>query len=266
MGEVSYAYQYMPPVTGPRKIADALSRFTEAVVHEDRSVEYIVRQDSRFLEAECWTVGMFRDIGQFKENNGLDFRCDKRILRFNFPNETINNEVRFIVYHKLFRSDWSVSNLFTNRLFELSLSTRFLWEKYPRLGSLLDLDIGIVSDEWINWLERRGVGTLKTTKEIEWAIARHGQNSRQMNGRALFLPNLCKWLKLFLDDREEWEKDGWDVRNLERYGVSYNKASFSYHIQFGTIDPPALRLQLKSQYSSCCWIVAVNNCLCRRRF
>ena len=39
----------------------------------------------------------------------------------------------------------------------------------------------------------------------------------------LFLKNMYINLIKFIDKREEWEKDKWDIRNLEKYGLSYNK-------------------------------------------
>lgn len=36
----------------------------------------------------------------------------------------------------------------------------------------------------------------------------------------------------FIDKREEWEKDKWDIRNLEKYGLSYNKTLTGNYLNF----------------------------------
>lgn len=39
-------------------------------------------------------------------------------------------------------------------------------------------------------------------------------------------------LNKFIDKREEWEKDKWDIRNLEKYGLSYNKTLTGNYLNF----------------------------------
>ena len=47
------------------------------------------------------------------------------------------------------------------------------------------------------------------------------------------------------DEREEFEKDKWDVRNLEQYGVTYNKSANSHFIDFSKINNLKMREEIK---------------------
>lgn len=50
----------------------------------------------------------------------------------------------------------------------------------------------------------------------------------------------------FIDKREEWEKDKWDIRNLEKYGLSYNKTLTGNSLNFEKIDSIKMREATKN--------------------
>ena len=60
-----------------------------------------------------------------------------------------------------------------------------------------------------------------------------------------FLKNIISFLKKITDKREEWEKDRWDIRNLEQYGISYNKAISVYYLDFNKINNQKIREEFK---------------------
>lgn len=54
----------------------------------------------------------------------------------------------------------------------------------------------------------------------------------------------------FIDKREEWEKDKWDIRNLEKYGLSYNKTLTGNSLNFEKIDSIKMREATKKYLKS----------------
>ena len=61
------------------------------------------------------------------------------------------------------------------------------------------------------------------------------------SGLASFLKNMYINLIKFIDKREEWEKDKWDIRNLEKYGLSYNKTLTGNYLNFEKIESIKMR-------------------------
>lgn len=103
--------------------------------------------------------------------------------------------------------------------------TEFINENYTSLNSMLDLDVKKSNFEWIDWLENKGVKTTGTTY-----IKNVGREYSCKTPIANFLNLVYEELFKLTDTREEWEKDRWDVRNLEKYGVSYNKSLTHYFV------------------------------------
>lgn len=67
-----------------------------------------------------------------------------------------------------------------------------------------------------------------------------------MTSMATFLNSIYTTLFNLIDEREEWEKDRWDIRNLEQYGISYNKSNNNLHyIDFTKINNKVIRAEVK---------------------
>ncbi len=62
---------------------------------------------------------------------------------------------------------------------------------------------------------------------------------------ANFLTLIIKSFNSLTDEREEWEKDIWDVRNLEKYGITFNKTLGQYYLKFGKINNIKIRKEIK---------------------
>jgi len=117
--------------------------------------------------------------------------------------------------------------------------TEFLNEKYPKLSSLLDLDIEKAEREYLFWLNEKGVNTQVIKKrEIR-------KDSVLKSSVAIFLKTVYTLLFQYTDNREEWEKDRWDIRVLhDKYDIDYNKSQNFYYIDFSNIDQ-SIRYQVK---------------------
>ncbi|WP_200905798.1 hypothetical protein [Caloranaerobacter sp. TR13] len=225
-----------------QRIIDTLSSYTEKFVNEDGSVIYKDVKTTYFLDNNKWHINFFGNIEQFKEQYEK-YKYPNKNIAFNFNNPNINNEIKFIVYNKLFNDEWSlISILIVQQQFIRRLS-EFINEKYPNINSLLELDIEKTNIKWIDWLENKGIKTIRTvyTKSIDKKYINKTAIANFLNGIYNYLFNLT-------DIREEWEKDRWDVRNLEKYGISYNKSRTEYFIDFSKIKNKTIRNEVKKYF------------------
>ena len=78
--------------------------------------------------------------------------------------------------------------------------TEFLNEKYPKLSSLLELDIEKAEREYLFWLNEQGIKTHRTHKYI----IRKSHTSK--NNVAIYLRTIYTSFLRLTDDREEWKK------------------------------------------------------------
>lgn len=76
-------------------------------------------------------------------------------IYFRFTNPTINLEVKYVYYKQLFNDLWTISSIFGAHPTPLKKITEFLNIKYPKLSSLLDLDIDKVEREYLFWLNEK---------------------------------------------------------------------------------------------------------------
>ncbi|MCR1849101.1 hypothetical protein [Paraclostridium sordellii] len=65
------------------------------------------------------------------------------------------------------------------------------------------------------------------------------------NSTANFLKIIIISFNNLTDEREEWEKDIWDIRKLDKYGVTYIKSSHTHYIDFSKISSLKIREELK---------------------
>ena len=100
------------------------------------------------------------------------------------------------------------------------------------------MDINKSNIEWIDWLNKNKVNTLTTHKYI---VNSSRKESEVLNTVARYLKNLIKTFETLTDTRVEWDKDRWNVKNLEEYGIKYNKSDCSNCIEFSKINNEALR-------------------------
>ncbi|RIX83986.1 transposase, partial [Staphylococcus aureus] len=115
----------------------------------------------------------------------------------------------------------------------------FFNKVYPNLNSLLDCDINILEKHWFNWLTANNIPIKRRSSTIVFG------DYEYKSGLASFLKNMYINLIKFIDKREEWEKDKWDIRNLEKYGLSYNKTLTGNYLNFEKIESIKMRESAK---------------------
>ncbi|PER93733.1 transposase [Bacillus sp. AFS059628] len=220
------------------QLQQELSTYTEKNIHEDGKVTNNIVQNPYFLVNNTWNVNVIGMIPNFIKQF-LNYTHTNKNLKFEIESPSVNLELKYVWYNKLFRDEWQLTSAFTGQVQHLRKLTAFLNEKYPALHSLLDLEIENVEMEWMFWLSEKGV-KIKFIKE-EY----HGEYTNK-TPTANFLGVIHSYLFQLTDTREEWEKDRWDIRILNQtYGIEYNKSMNHYYIDFKKIEHQSIRKQVK---------------------
>lgn len=223
------------------KITTALSIYTEKTVNEYGSINYKEVKTRYFLENDKWNINFFGDISQFKEHVD-NYRYANKNISFPFNNPNINKEIKFIVYIKLFSDEWRLQTILTVQMNFIRRLAKFINEKYKNLNSILDLDFYKANIQWIDFLKSRKI---KTTTYHNTDSKLYKKDIYYKTPMANFLEKICEDLFNLTDEREEWEKDIWDVRNLEQYVITLNKSRNDSYINFGRITNSKIRNEVK---------------------
>lgn len=118
----------------------------------------------------------------------------------------------------------------------------FINEKYPNVNSLKELDLEKANIQWVDWLDNLNIPI--TIKQVNDSKI-YGKDLYYKTPAANFLESTIKYFNVLTDEREEWEKDKWDVRKLEKYGITYNKSLPYYYIDFIKVNNYKIRKILK---------------------
>ncbi|MEH7670692.1 transposase [Bacillus thuringiensis] len=219
-----------------------LSTYPEKTVHEDGSVSIEQVNNPYFLFNDKWNINFVDKIKQFKETVA-NYNYSKNNIQFRFSSPSINLEVKYVFYRKLFNDLWTISSIFISYKAQLKQMTEFLNEKYAKLSSLLELDIDKAEREYLFWLNEK---VIKTHYNRNNGV---DSESNIKNPIASFLRIVYSALFQFTDRREEWEKDKWDVRILhDKYGIDYNKSTTHYYLNFSIVDVK-VRKQIKRYFN-----------------
>ncbi|HHT7191116.1 TPA: tyrosine-type recombinase/integrase [Bacillus cereus] len=210
-------------------ITSTLASYEVKEISNDGTVKRRLVKDNYFLINDIWNVNDISQIPNFEER----FKKFKgRTTQLNFATEriTISQELKFVFYCQLFNDELSLNSVFMSYNSYLKKMIQFLNEKHPQLHSLLDLNIGKAEKEWIWWLDNNNFKTTSSTKNLMYG------EYKVKTALASFLQSMYKKLLYMTDTRDEWEKDRWDVRVLnKKYGISYITSSTEYYLDFTTI-------------------------------
>lgn len=219
-----------------------LSSYPVKIIAKDGSVATPHVKDPYFLVNDIWNVGFLENIPQFQEMT-KNYGKGNRNVRFQINSATVNLEVKYVWYHKLFKDQWAVYSAFNGQATWLRKLTAFLNEKYPNLPSLLSLDIDQTEREWWFWLEQQGTATQSKKKNVTYGVLTHKSST------ANFLRVIYSNFFTLTDTREEWEKDRWDVRVLhDKYEINYNKTRAEYYLDFTKIEQVEMRQRIKKYF------------------
>lgn len=222
-----------------KKIVYELSHYTDIIPNSSGSLNYVDKTTLYFLENNKWHIDFFKDIQKLKPAYEK-YNSQVKNIVFEFNNNNLNLEMKYIVINKLFSSQWNFKSLlycYGNAIRHLS---RFINNLYPNINSFMELDKDKARLHWVDWLNKEGRCISKQIQE-----ATNGKIYSHITNLLGFLENTYDYLFKILDLREEWEKDQWDVRNLVKYGIQYNKTSQNHHIIFNGVKNIYFRKLLK---------------------
>ncbi|MEE6142447.1 tyrosine-type recombinase/integrase [Bacillus cereus] len=237
---MKYTYQINTEQFGlHEQLQCKLSGYPIKTAQDDGSIVVQHIQNAYFLVNDTWNINFFKDIPQFKEFTEK-YNITSRNVYFQINSSTVNLEVKYLWYQKLFNDKWTLNTVFNGLATHLRKLTTFLNEKYSTLHSLLDLDIEKTEREWWFWLQQQGFQIQKTMQHKIY-----GEYTSK-TPLANFLRSIYSSLFMLTDTREEWEKDRWDIRVLnDKYGIAYNKSRTDYYVDFTKIEQVNMREQVK---------------------
>lgn len=223
-------------------ITNHLIKYTEISFEGNKMVKEEICT-TYFLENNIWAMDFFKNINQFKEEierNWTKYKYKKII--FDCKNKNIANELKFIVYKKIFSNEWKViSALGTNSQYFKKILC-FLDEYYPNIESLLDIDIDKANLVWCDWLVNQGISLTRPHYET---INLYGDYRSTKKTITTFFYNLLKYFQSITDSRDEFSKDVWDIRNLAIYGIEHNKTRSENSISFLKVNNLYFRTAIK---------------------
>lgn len=217
-----------------------LSTYFEKNIQEDGSVSIEQVNNPYFLINNKWNIDVIGEIKQFKEVVA-NYKYSNKNIHFRFNNPSINLEMKYVYYQYLFNELWAIKSIYGDPN-GLNRITDFINDKYPKLSSLLELNIDKVEREYLFWLNTKGITTIQTSKyQLQ-------KDTTRKSKVASFLRIVCTAFLQLTDNRDEWEKDSWDIRILhDKYGIHYNKTMTHYHLHFSNIDEK-IREQVKRYF------------------
>lgn len=211
-------------------ITSTLSFYEVKDISKDGKVTRRVVKDDYFLVNDVWNINDISQIPNFEEQFNK-YKGKSKNIKFCIENHTIDLELKFVFYHKLFNDELSFRSLFDTYRSCLNKLVLFLNEKYSHHHSLLELDVEKTEKQWILWLNNKGVKTTTKSKNVIYG------DYKYQAPIATFFRSTYEKLFTLTDTREEWEKDRWDIRVLNaNYGLKYNTSTTEYFINFSNIE------------------------------
>lgn len=228
-----------------KNLENYISTYKEINIKEDGSVEYSTIETKYFLENDIWNVYDLGEISNFKDmlQRYIQTKNHSRQICFLFNNKNINLEAKCVMFYKLFSTEWTLGSAAASRNALFKKLSKFINEKYPNLEYLADLDIDKANVKWLDWLVQQGIN-------IERKEKINGKLYTRKTAEATFLKLVYDSITKLFDKRDEWEKDDWDVRNLEKYGVKYKQSGTTHHLKFSTIKNENIRRYIKKYFKT----------------
>lgn len=228
-----------------QKLTNYISSYKKVEIKEDGNVEYSTIETKYFLENDIWNVYDLGEISNFKDmlQRYIKTKNHSRQICFQFNNMNINLEAKCVMFYKLFSTEWTLGSAAASRNSLFKKLANFINEKYPNIEYLSDLDIDKANVKWIDWLVQNGIN-------IERQEKINGKLYTRKTSEATFLSLVYDSIIKLFDNRDEWEKDDWDVRNLEKYGIKYKKSGSTHYLKFSTIENKNIRTHVKKYFKT----------------
>lgn len=105
------------------RLQQELSTYTEKIIHEDGSVTINVVSNSYFLVNDTWNINVIGAISNFKEQFS-NYKYSNKNIRFEVKSPSVNLEIKYVWYNKLFRDEWTLASAFVGQATHLRTRVR----------------------------------------------------------------------------------------------------------------------------------------------
>jgi len=223
------------------QIIDKLSFYEDKILNkEGKIIDKPIIYTDYFLKNDVWHVEDFGQISRLKEE--YKEHVDKKTVKtFTFVsnNENIKLEMKLHIYNMIFNKHHRFYTIF-DKGGRVRRVEEFINKKYPEINSVLDLDLKKAEIKWYDWIQKRKIKVIRKSYE-----AKIDKTYAKKTVYATTLRRIYESLFEIFDVREEWEKDKWDIKNLGKYGISYNKSNNSHTLNFKYIKNSSFRKEFK---------------------
>ena len=204
--------------------------------HIDEIINY-------FLNNDVWNIKTFGNISNFI-NDFQKYKGQKVNIKFKSKNENIKLELKYFCIKKLFSTEWSLGTFMTGVSSYMTNLLTFLDEEFPNIESILSVEFPALNEKWSAWLEKKDFKTINNKfKEVL------GKVYPIKSPIFMFLERFYEGISPVFDERDEWEKDIWDIRRLiNKYDIEYNPSKNEYLVNFSTIKNPYFKDAVKTYF------------------
>lgn len=225
-----------------KRIKQEMSSYSIKTIYNDGAYSMRYVNNTYFLDNDRWELDKIKEINN-SNSAKTSYKSAYKDIKFRFNDPIVNLEVKYVFYKRLFNGHWGISTIFKSHQYPLKRLTEFINQEYPTLTSLLQLNIGEAEQEFIEWLNRKGVKT-KLVKSFPF--------NKDIIVNATIVSIIRVILTELADNyyqQEEWSKDRWDIRKLNNtYGIEYNKIITQYYLNFLTIEQEMMRNEVKMYF------------------
>lgn len=188
-------------------------------------VQNIREKLSGYWAEDVWNI----DKCPIESVGALSFKT-KNIDFLQIKNVNIRAEMKFFFSQRLLDKTYRISSIWSGYYTAFKAFSEFISLKYPNALSIVDIDKDKFLFEYRTFLTDKN-RTLVYSSKNAIGTKKYNKVTRYIN----LYSQLYEFFNDYYDDREETEKDRWDVRKL---GIDFNQTRGEYLISFGQIVEP----------------------------
>jgi hypothetical protein len=169
----------------------------------------------------------------------------KKQIHFNCISKTINTEIKYVLWRRLDKKEWSPLTVWRFIHIHVSWIIKWLNSVAPNAISFMGKNLAQWELSFRSYLAEQGQLTIRPRTYLAEGEIRL---TKKDDPKIFTLRVIYKTLQEVYDERPEYEKDIWDLRKL---GASLVKSAKNYHLNFAPISQPWL-LQATKAYIRYC--------------
>lgn len=178
----------------------------------------------------------------------------KKQIHFNCLSRAINTEIKFILWQRLEKQEWSPSTVWRCIHIHVRWIIEWINSVAPNTISFMDKSLTQWELSFRSYLAEQGRLNVKTRPYFAEGEIR---KAKKDDPKKFTLRVIYQTLQDTYDERSEYEKDIWDLRKL---GVSLVKSAKDHHLNFTFISSPWLRQVTKAYICYCLATQAGGTC------